>query len=387
MKKYLLIFLIAGLYTNVWSFDFTKVDNLILNGIKNRYFPGAALIVGSKTDIIYEKYYGGLTYDENSEGVTENTIYDLASVTKVIATTSAIMKLYESGLLDLDTKVSYYFPEFTVSGKESITIRNLLLHNSGFKAWVPFYQTCTSKADVVNTIFSMVLEYETGTKFVYSDLNFITLGLIVEKVSGLSLSEYCRKEIFYPLRLESTFFSPDEKVLNQIAPTEYDANWRKRQLKGEVHDEAAAMLNGISGNAGLFSNARDLNRFMRMLLNNGKYYNPYSRGLKEESLFKEETINLFLNRPPADVYTSTRALGWDTKQEPVGKFRSQCGEMISENCFGHTGYTGTSVWCDRDREIIIVFLTNRVYPVRGNDGIKEVRPELHNLIIKTLTNK
>ena len=124
-----------------------------------------------------------------------------------------------------------------------------------------------------------------------------------------------------------------------------------------------------------------------MLLNNGKYYNPYSRGLKEESLFKEETINLFLNRPPADVYTSTRALGWDTKQEPVGKFRSQCGEMISENCFGHTGYTGTSVWCDRDREIIIVFLTNRVYPVRGNDGIKEVRPELHNLIIKTLTNK
>jgi CubicO group peptidase (beta-lactamase class C family) len=387
MKKYLLIFLFVAFYSNGHSFDFTKVDNLILNGISNNYYPGAALIIGSKTDIIYEKYYGGFTYDENDQGVTENSIYDLASVTKAIATTSAIMKLYESGLLDLDTKVSYYFPDFAANGKENITLRNLLLHNSGLKAWVPFYQTCNNKADVVNTIFAIGLEYTTGTKYVYSDLNFITLGLIVEKISGLSLSEYCQKEIFYPLKMQNTFFTPDQKVLSYVVPTEFDSNWRKRQLKGEVHDEAAALLDGISGNAGLFSNARDLYKFMRMLMNKGKYYNPYSRGLKEETLFKEETLNLFLTKYVTSDYTNTRALGWDTKQEPVGKYRSQCGELISENCFGHTGYTGTSVWCDRDRDLIIIFLTNRVYPSRGNEGIKEVRPELHNLIIKTLSNK
>ncbi|MCX6158361.1 MAG: serine hydrolase domain-containing protein [Ignavibacteriota bacterium] len=387
MKKYLLIFLFVAFYSNGQSFDFTKVDNLILNGISNKYFPGAALIIGNKTDIMYEKYFGGFTYDDNDQGVTENSIYDLASVTKVIATTSAVMKLYESGLLDLDTKVSYYFPEFAVNGKENITVRNLLLHNSGLKAWVPFYQTCKNKADVVNTIFTIGLEYETGSKFLYSDLNFITLGLIVEKISGLSLAEYCRKEVFYPLKMDNTFFTPDQKVLNNVVPTEFDANWRKRQLKGEVHDESAALLDGISGNAGLFSNARDLYTLMRVLQNNGKYNNPYSRGIKQESLFKEETVNLFLSKYITGGYASTRAMGWDTKQEPVGKYRSQCGELISANCFGHTGYTGTSVWCDRDRDIVVIFLTNRVYPSRGNDGIKEIRPELHNLIIKTLTNK
>jgi CubicO group peptidase (beta-lactamase class C family) len=297
------------------------------------------------------------------------------------------MKLYESGLLDLDAKVSYYLPEFGVNGKENITIRNLLLHNSGLKAWIPFYKTCSAKKDVVNTIYNLGTEYTTGTRFVYSDLNFITLGLIVEKITGVSLSEYSGKEIFHPLKMQSTFYNPDEKFLDYVVPTEYDAAWRKRQLKGEVHDEAAALLDGISGNAGLFSTARDLYTLMNVLYNKGKYHNPYTRGLKEEMLFKEETVDLFLTKYITNDYTNTRALGWDTKQEPVGSYRSQCGELISENCFGHTGYTGTSVWCDRERGIIVVFLTNRVYPTRDNNGIKEVRPELHNLIIKTLTNK
>jgi len=385
MKRYFLIFLFAVFYSNGIAYDFTEVDKLILNGIVNKYYPGAGLVVGNNEGIIYEKYFGGFTYDENSEGVTEESIYDIASLTKVVATTSAVMKLYENGLINLDEKVSSYLPEFSANGKENITVRNLLLHNSGLKAWIPFNQFCSTRKEVVDAIMNLGLEYETGKSYVYSDLNFITLGLIVEKLTGTTLADYCNKEIFEPLKMQSTFFTPSENKF--IVPTEYDNTWRKRLLKGEVHDESASLMGGISGNAGLFSTPRNLYSLVRSLLNNGKYYNPYSRGLKEESLFKEETVNLFTSKFSTIDYDNTRALGWDTKQKPIGKYRSACGELISENCFGHTGYTGTSIWCDKDRKIIIIFLTNRVYPSRENNGIREIRPELHNKIIEILTNK
>lgn len=385
MKRYFLIFLFAVFYSNGIAYDFTEVDNLILKGIVNKYFPGAALLVGNENNVVYEKYYGGLTYDENEEGVTEISMYDLASLTKVIATTSAVMKLFDKGIIDLDANVSEYLPEFAANGKENVTVRNLLLHNSGLKAWMPFNQFCSSRKEVVETIMNTSLEYETGKNYVYSDLNFITLGLVIEKITRTSLSDYCNAEIFEPLNMKNTTFTPSD--IKHIPPTEYDGSWRKRLLKGEVHDEAASLMEGISGNAGLFSNPRDIYKLVRTLLNEGKYYNPYTRGLREETLFKPETVNLFTSKYITDVYRNTRALGWDTKQEPIGKYRSACGEVISENCFGHTGYTGTSVWCDKDRKIIIIFLTNRVYPSRGNDGIREIRPDLHNLIIKTLTNK
>ena len=387
MRKILSVIWILVFYTNGMCYDFSKVDELVLKGISDKYYPGAALIIGLNQDVLYEKYYGGFTYDENSSGVTENSIFDLASVTKVIATTSAIMKLYDKGLIELDSKVTDYLPEFGASGKDNVTVRNLLVHNSGLKAWMPFYKTCSNKKDVANTIFSAGLEFDPGTTFLYSDLNMITLMLIIEKVSGESFSDFCGNEIFYQLGLKNTMFNPPAEKKSNIVPTEYDANLRKRQLQGEVHDENAFVIGGASGHAGLFSTAEDLFKFMRMMLNEGKYNNPYTRGIKEESMFKKETVELFLNRYYTQDYMNTRALGWDTKQDPVGKYRSQCGELISANCFGHTGYTGTSVWCDRDRGITIVFLTNRVYPSRDINGIKEVRPELHNLIIKTLTNK
>lgn len=387
MKKYFLIFLFAFLFSNGFAYDFTGVDNLIINGIVSKSFPGAGLIIGDNKNIIYEKYFGSFTYDENSEGITENSMFDIASLTKVIATTSAVMRLYENKDLNLDEKVSFYIPEFAQNGKESITIKNLLLHNSGLKAWMPFNQFCTTRKQVIDTIMSTGLEYETGKAYVYSDLNFIVLGLVVEKVSGVSLADYCERDIFEPLRMEYTLFTPSEKDRNRCVPTEYDGTWRKRQLQGEVHDESSSLLGGVSGNAGLFSTPRDLYRLAKTLLNKGMYYNPYSRGLKEEHLFKDETVELFTSKFITDAYRNTRALGWDTKQDPIGKFRSACGELISENCFGHTGYTGTSVWCDKDNNIIIIFLTNRVYPQRGNDGIREIRPELHNKIINILTNK
>lgn len=154
-----------------------------------------------------------------------------------------------------------------------------------------------------------------------------------------------------------------------------------------MHDEAASILGGVAGNAGLFSNAEDLYKFMRLLLNNGSYYNPYSRGLKEEKLFEPEYVSLFTKRFTEVFYTNSRALGWDTKPDVLSsKYRMPCGELISDNCFGHTGYTGTSVWCDRDRKLIIIFLTNRVYPSRDNEGIREVRPDIHNAAIESASN-
>ncbi|MBS1518885.1 MAG: serine hydrolase [Bacteroidetes bacterium] len=357
-------------------------------GISNGSYPGAQLLIGNENQILYQKSYGNFTYDEFSSPVTDNSMFDLASVTKVIATTTAIMLLYESKQIDLNDPVSTYIPEFTGDGKENVTILNLLLHNSGLKAWIPFYKDCTAKSDVINKICSSELEYITNTKTVYSDLNAILLGLIVEKVSGLKLDEFCRDNIFKKLNMQNTMFTPGDQYKSRILPTENDTYWRFRTLQGEVHDEAAAVMGGISGNAGLFSNAGDIYILMKMLLNEGKYYNPFTRGLKEEKMFEPATVQLFTGRFNGLSYENSRALGWDTKPDGSNsRYRIPCGELISENCFGHTGYTGTSVWCDKDRKLIIIFLTNRVYPSRSNDGIREIRPEVYNTAIESFTNQ
>ncbi|MFA5405387.1 MAG: serine hydrolase [Ignavibacteria bacterium] len=383
VKKLLLIILFAC--NLAFSYDFSKIDSIVYSGISNKYYPCAQLIIGYGDDMIYEKNYGNLTYDENSEKLSGYNLFDLASVTKVIATTSAIMKLYEDGKLELDEYVGKYIPEFNNNRKEKITVRNLLLHNSGLKAWIPFYKYYTTKEEVLNAIYNITLEYRPESKFIYSDLNAILLGLIVEKISKQSLDEYCTDNIFEPLGMKSTFFNPKENYIEFCTPTENDSYWRNKKLQGEVHDEAAYILGGVSGNAGLFSDARDLYTFIRMMMNRGKYYNPHTRGLKEERLFREETVDLFTSKPVNISYTNSRALGWDTKPEP-NKYRTQCGESFPENCFGHTGYTGTSVWCDKENKIIVIFLTNRVYPSRGNEGIKEIRPDLHNAIITLIKN-
>ncbi|MBM4158014.1 MAG: serine hydrolase [Ignavibacteria bacterium] len=383
--KYFLTVIILLIPLISFSQDFSELDSIIQSGIENKYYPGAQILIGDNNNIIYEKSYGRFTYDTDSPEVTNYTIYDLASVTKVIATTTAVMILADIGKIDLNDPVIKYIPEFDNNGKNTISILNLLLHNSGLKAWIPFYKTCKTKEDVMNTIYNIGLDYPTDTRCVYSDLNAILLGEIVERVTKLSFSKYCDSLIFYPLGMENTFFNPDKQYKNFIAPTEYDNYWRGRLLKGEVHDEAASLMGGVSGNAGLFSNAKDLYQFMRMILNNGFYYNPYTRGLKEENFCRSSVIKIFTKRFTELSYNNIRALGWETKPEPT-KYRTQCGELFSENSFGHTGYTGTSVWCDRDRNLIVIFLTNRINPARGNEGIRLIRPEVHNTAVR-LTNR
>ncbi len=380
------IYIILSFYSFSFSYDFSKIDSIVQSGISNKYYPCAYLIIGLNNDLIYEKSYGKITYDKNSQDLMNYHLFDLASVTKVVATTTAIMLLYEKDKIKLDDKVIKYIPEFDNHGKSDITIKNLLLHNSGLKAWIPFYKYYKTKQEVLNSIYNIELDYTPESKCVYSDLNAILLGVIVEKISGKNFDEFCSKEIFYPLGMNETMFNPNDFTKPLCTPTEFDNYWRKKQIQGEVHDEAAYLLGGISGNAGLFSNARDLFFFMKMMMNKGKYYNPYTRGLREERFFKEETVDLFTTKVSGLSYINTRALGWDTKPEP-NKYRTQCGELFSEKSFGHTGYTGTSIWCDKDKNIIVIFLTNRIFPNRGNEGIKEIRPDLHNAIISLLTKE
>lgn len=387
-KSAFLLFYLLFLSLRSSALDFSAVDDIVSNGINNSAFPGAQLVIGDDKDIIYSKCYGNFTYDDFSNPVTDESIFDLASLTKVVATTTAIMQLYQQHKINLNDKVSHFIPEFGNRGKEDITILNLLLHNSGLIAFVPFYKTYANREQVLNAMFNIGLDYSINSKSVYSDLNAVMLGLIVEKVSGMNLNDYCRQNIFDPLDMKSTMFTPDFGLKDRIVPTENDNYWRMRLIQGEVHDETTSILGGVSGNAGLFSNAIDLYKFMRVMLNNGEYYNPYTRGVTEEKLLDIDVVNLFTKKYTDVSYENSRALGWDTKPLPSStRFRIPCGEMISDNCFGHTGYTGTSIWCDKDRNLIIIFLTNRVYPSRDNSGIRDVRPEIHNAAIRVASNR
>lgn len=352
-------------------FDFSSIDNLITEAVLERTFPGAALIIWKDDSVLFENYYGRFTYENESESISEKTIFDLASLTKVVATTTAAMICLERNLLSIDDKVKEFIPGFAVNGKENITIRNLLLHNSGLPAWKKFYGREMNKTSVLEEIYSSSLEYKTGTKTVYSDLGIITLGKIIEKVSGLSLDNFCRKEIFIPLEMNSTFYNPDDQMKKFCAPTEQDNYWRNKLLQGEVHDETAALLGGVAGHAGLFSTVKDLSNFMSMMMNKGVY--------KNQRIVNAETINIFTNKQSQQ---SSRGLGWDTKSEKG----SSAGNLFSPNSFGHTGFTGTSIWADPERNLFVVFLTNRVYPSRENTKIISFRPKLHDAIINAITD-
>jgi CubicO group peptidase (beta-lactamase class C family) len=370
-KIFLFLILILNLRINAQSnsYQFNEVDGVINKAIEDEAFPGVVLLLWKDGKTIYEKAYGNYTYESTSPIVKTNTIFDLASLTKVVATTTAAMICYDRNLFSLNDKVIKYIPEFAVNGKENITIKNLLIHNSGLPAWKRFYGRDLTYDDVINEIYSSELEYKTGEKTVYSDLGVITLGKIIEKVSGKALDVFCKDEIFLPLKMNSTFYNPPDSLKKYCAPTESDNYWRMKTLQGEVHDETSVMLNGAAGHAGLFSTAQDIASLMMVLMNKGKY--------NDVPFIKQSTIELFTKR---NSEGSTRALGWDTKSDSG----SSAGKYFSKNSFGHTGYTGTSIWTDPERNLFIVFLTNRVYPTRENTRIQKVRPQLHNAIIESL---
>lgn len=348
--------------------NFGSIDSLIENAIVEETFPGGVLLISKDNEIIYHKAYGRYTYSDTSKAMTKNTIFDMASVSKVIATTTATMICVDKKYFSLDDKVAEYIPEFGVNGKEHITIENLLLHNSGLIPFRRYWQFCSGAEDVIKHIYADSLVYETGSEMRYSDLGIITLGKVIEKVSGKTLDVFCRDEIFRPLEMEETFYNPPKEYHDRIAPTEIDNYWRNRLLIGEVHDETASLLDGVAGHAGLFSTTSDLVKILQMLLDKGVY--------GDKRLINAETIKRFTSKQSE---ISNRGYGW-----AVNEGRTSAGTLFSETSYGHTGYTGTSVWTDPEKELVVIFLTNRVYPSRENTKIVPFRKVLHTAIIESL---
>ncbi len=347
----------------------TRVDTLIREQIARGAFPGAQLAVVRPDTVLFARSYGRQTYDSTAPAIDARTMYDIASLTKVVGTTAAAMKLYEEGHLHLDSSVASYLPEFGVHGKEEITIRQLLTHRSGLKPYRLFYLIADSAEAVLDSIYSAPPAYVPGSRTAYSDLGMITLAKVIERITGMSLDRYLDEEFYGPLGMERTMFRPPDSLRALTAPTEIDTVWRGRLVQGEVHDETAALLGGVAGHAGLFSTARDLTRFIRMLLNGGT--------LDGRQYFLPSTISLFTTR---QSNTSTRALGWDTRSVSG----SSSGHYFSMKSFGHTGFTGTSIWIDPVEKLGIVFLTNRVYPTRSNRQLPHFRSVLHDAVREEL---
>jgi beta-N-acetylhexosaminidase len=357
-------------------------DRLVEAAIAHRAFPGAVLAVGREGVLLHLRAFGRLTYDEGAPSVQTDTVYDLASLTKVIATTTMAMILVDEGRLDLAKRVSDFLPSFRGGARDQVTVERLLTHSSGLPAHLPLYQEIQGKEAYLERICATELEYAPGTQSVYSDLGVILLGEILERVSGEPLEVFARRRVFDPLGMRDTLFRPGPALLGRIAPTEIDP-WRGRLLRGEVHDENASALGGIAPHAGLFGTAPDLARFAQMLLNGGVF--------EQHRVVSRAVVERFTRR--ATVPGSTRAIGWDTaavadkadrSSAPGTPAYSSAGSLLSARSFGHTGFTGTSMWMDPDKHVFVILLTNRVHPTRENNAIRAVRADVADAVARGL---
>lgn len=331
-------------------------------------YPGAVVAVGRHGQLVLLAAAGHYGADD-PRPVDPATIYDLASLSKVIGLTTACMILVDEGKLDLDAPVQRYLPEFRGPMKEQVTIRHLLTHSSGAHWWRPLFREATSRQAALALVDTTPLDTLPGARFVYSDLGAMVLMQVVERITGERLDRYLAARVFEPLGMTATRYLPPASWRDRIAPTEIDTVFRHRLIRGEVHDENAARMGGVSGHAGLFSNAPDLARFAGWLLA------ARSAGSTQPAL-RPATVQLFTTRQgiPAG---STRALGWDT---PSDSGYSSAGSQLSRRSFGHTGFTGTSIWMDPERDLFVILLTNRVNPTRANTKILQVRAIVADLV-------
>jgi CubicO group peptidase (beta-lactamase class C family) len=353
------------------GFSGSAALNVLFQAVGRRAFPGAAFAALLHNNVVLQGAVGRLTYDETSDDVTLSTIFDVASLTKVVATTSMAMLLHQRGQLNLQQPVVDVLPEFRGQDKrrEQVTIKMLLAHSSGLPAYVKFFEMAAGRAELLRLALQVPLETEPLTRSVYSDIGFIILGEMLEKIAGESLDYFCRREVFLPLDMNSTAFNPPPHMRVQIPPTRDEHDFRVRVIQGEVHDENAAVMGGVSGHAGLFSNTGDLMRFARAILE------------AKPEIFSRDTIEVFTTRQLIPKGTS-RALGWDTPSQP-----SQSGKHFSAHSFGHLGYTGTSLWIDAEHDLAIALLTNRTWPDNKSELIKQIRPEFHDALLQELLSQ
>jgi serine-type D-Ala-D-Ala carboxypeptidase len=355
---------------NTLELDFETVRKVIQRSMHDSAFPSAALGVLWKGKIVTQEAFGRMTYSPSSAKTTIESVYDMASLTKVLATTTCLMKLYDEGKIKLGDSVSTYIPEFSANGKGNVRIANLLLHNSGLAAFRFYDRQLQGAEAAMQALYNEKLVYKTGDSTVYSDLGFITLGEVVKRVSGKSLSAYFAENFARPLGLKSMVFVPSGEVLARCVPTEQDTGWKQAFTRPLVHDPRSALLGGVAGHAGLFASVGDVCTLMQTL------YFPQSG---KPALVSPETVKLFTTRHSK---ASTRAIGWDTK----GEGKSSCGDGFAPTSFGHTGYTGTSVWCDPTKQLCVVFLSNRVFPTSENNKIRFVRPAVHDAVLSDVEN-
>ena len=345
-----------------------RLDSIVQAGIKNGAAPGVALAVGRYGRLIHLRGYGRIDTATNSAKVTDSTMFDMASLTKVVATTTAAMILEDEGRLNLDAPVASYLPELNDSAKAKITVRMILTHSAGFEAFAPLWKDTKGRAEYLAKINARPLAYTPGDSVIYSDWDFVLAGLVVEHITGMPLDQFLATRVWQPLHLTdmrfnplasepipadsacTVAFRPDNPLLARIAVTEIDTVYRHTHVHGIVHDENACALGGVAGHAGLFASVRDVAAFSQMLLNGGQY-----AGVR---LIQPTTVARWTARQSPH---SSRAIGWDT---PEG--RSSAGHFFSTRSFGHTGFTGTSIWIDPERGVFVVLLTNRVDPTRAN---------------------
>jgi CubicO group peptidase (beta-lactamase class C family) len=351
---------------------FGRAFDVLRQGIAEHAFPGVSTAVTSRGRLVALKALGRFTYDPGSIEVTPASVFDLASVSKVVATTSMAMILYERGLLDLETPIAAIVPEFSPEfgsddpRRREVTLRLLLAHSSGLPAYEKLFLRAGTRDELLAAAFAAPLVADPGARSEYSDIGFIILGVALERIADEAIDRFCQREVFGPLGMGHTAFNPATASRPSILPTMNDRSFRKRIIQGEVHDENASVLGGIAGHAGVFATAEDVAIFANAMLHGGA------------PILRPETLAVFTRRESSPAGTS-RTLGWDTPSSP-----SQSGKHFSANSFGHLGYTGTSLWIDPERQLSVTLLTNRTWPECGSQAIKEIRPRFHDAVIEAL---
>jgi len=376
---------------------FGNAFGILKEAIAACVFPACSVAVTYRGELVAHKAFGRFTYDASSPAVSPATIFDLASLTKVVATTTMAMILYERGVLDLETPLTAVVPEFVApefaeydARRSDVTLRMLLAHSSGLPAYEKLFLRAKTREELLRAAFATPVTRDPGTRAEYSDVGFIILGIALERLADEPLDRFCQREVFGPLAMSHTTFNPAKAVRDSIPPTADErepgqcgadtpvraaldataasgaSTFRNRILQGEVHDENASVLGGVAGHAGLFSTAEDLARFAHAMLNGG------------HPILRADTVDLFTCRESVPEGTSW-ALGWDTPSAP-----SQSGKYFSARSFGHLGYTGASLWIDPERQLSIALLTNRTWPDCQNRAIKQVRPAFHDAVVEAL---
>jgi CubicO group peptidase (beta-lactamase class C family) len=352
--------------------QFAQAFALLRNAIEEHAFPGCALAVTHAGNLVAWKALGHFTYETDSPLVLPETVFDLASVSKVVATTAMAMILYERGRLALDAKVVDFLPRFASQDdprRQQITLRMLLAHSSGLPSWYKLFEQARTREELVALAERTPLSAAPLQHEEYSDIGFILLGEILAQLAGEPIDTFCTREVFAPLAMEAACYNPAPNMRALIPPTMEDRDFRRRVIQGEVNDENASVMGGVAGHAGVFANALDVARFADAMLSGAA------------PICSPATLATFVRREPLPVGTS-RALGWDTPSQP-----SQSGRYFSPKSFGHLGHTGTSLWCDPERQLSVTLLTNRTWPDRSTQQIKCVRPRVQDAVVEALTGE